>query len=148
MHDSVSIDEGASIGPLCTVGPGVIVGLGTKLQAHSVVHSNTILGDGCNIHSFASVGGDPQDLKYAGGATWLLLGEKCTIREHSTLNRGTEIAGGFTTLGNGCLVMSGVHIGHDCRVRRLVLFQRMQMTPCALCVDAGKAPDTTKNHGP
>jgi UDP-N-acetylglucosamine acyltransferase len=116
VHDSVAIDANSSIGPMCFVGPGVILGSGVRLQSHVVVHSNTVVGDECSIHAFACVGGDPQDLKYRGGDSWLLLGEKCTVREHATLNRGTELGGRFTTLGKSCLVMSSVHVGHDCQV--------------------------------
>lgn len=68
------------------------------------------------VHPFACIGGDPQDLKYRGGDSWLVLGGACTVREHSTINRGTEDGGGITCVGSRCLIMSSAHVGHDCQL--------------------------------
>jgi UDP-N-acetylglucosamine acyltransferase len=108
------IDDDVEIGPYCVVGPGVKIGKGTKLKSHVVVHGRTTLGVGNTIFSFASVGSAPQDLKYKGEPSELLIGDRNTIREYVSLNPGTTGGGMVTRVGNGNLLMMYCHIAHDC----------------------------------
>ena len=122
IHRSAVIEEGARIGagcvlgPFCVVGPEVVLGEGVELRSHTVVTGRTEIGAGSIVFPFACVGEVPQDLKYAGEATRLVIGARCRIREGATLNPGTEGGGGVTQVGDDCLFMTGAHVGHDVRV--------------------------------
>lgn len=122
IHCSAVIEEGARIGagcvvgPFCVVGPEVVLGEGVELRSHAVVTGRTEIGAGSIVFPFACVGEVPQDLKYAGEATRLVIGARCRIREGATLNPGTEGGGGVTQVGDDCLFMTGAHVGHDVRV--------------------------------
>ncbi|NVK35085.1 MAG: acyl-ACP--UDP-N-acetylglucosamine O-acyltransferase [Rhodobacteraceae bacterium] len=116
VEDGASVGEGSVIGPYCIVGPNVVLGKGVKLEAHVVVTGHTSVGAGTHIFPFASIGHKPQDLKFAGEITKLEIGENNQIREHVTMNPGTEHGGGLTKVGNNCLFMMGAHVGHDCLV--------------------------------
>jgi UDP-N-acetylglucosamine acyltransferase len=87
-----------------------------ELFSHAVVAGRTTIGPGTRIWPFASVGHQPQDLKYRGEPSRLEIGANCMIREHATLNPGTEGGGMVTRVGDGCLFMMGSHVGHDCQV--------------------------------
>ena len=127
VHPSAVIEDGAVVGPDCSIGAFAVVGpdvkLGTKvkLHSHAVVHGLTEIGDETEVFPFASLGHAPQDLKYAGERTQLIIGKRNTIREHVTMNPGTEGGGGITRIGDGGLYMMGVHIGHDCVVGNSVI---------------------------
>lgn len=128
IHATALIEEGAVIGPECrigafaVVGPDVVLGRGVELRHHAVVTGWTEVGEGSVIWPFASVGGEPQDLKYRGERTRLVVGKRCRIREGATLNTGTEGGGGLTQIGDDVLMMTGAHIGHDAIVgNRVVL---------------------------
>lgn len=110
------IDPSAEIGPFCVVGPRVKIGAGTQLLSHVVVDNDTHLGERNVVHSFAVVGGRPQDLKFKGEPARLLVGNDNVIREGVTLNIGT--AGGHmeTRIGSGNLLMAYSHVAHDCVV--------------------------------
>lgn len=120
IHQTAIVDERAEIegdveiGPYCVVGPGVKLGKGTKLKSHVVVQGRTSLGEGNTIFSFASVGSVPQDLKYKGEPSELLIGDRNTIREYVSLNPGTKGGGMLTRVGNENLLMMYCHIAHDC----------------------------------
>lgn len=122
VHPTAIVEDGAVIGQDVTVGPFSLVGSevrladGVELVSHVVVTGRTTIGPGTRIYPFASIGHKPQDLKYAGEPSRLEIGAGTTIREHVTINPGTEGGGMTTTVGNQCLLMIGVHIGHDCRV--------------------------------
>jgi UDP-N-acetylglucosamine acyltransferase len=103
----------AEIGPWCSVGPRVKIGKGTRLLSHVVVDGDTQLGEDNLIHPFAVVGGMPQDLKYKGERTRLVVGNRNTIRESVTLNIGTEGGGGVSRVGDDNLLMAYCHLGHD-----------------------------------
>ncbi len=107
------IDPSVEIGPWCTVGPRVRIGKGTKLLSHVVVDGDTQVGQDNVIHPFAVVGGVPQDLKYKGERTRLVVGDRNLIRESVTLNLGTEGGGGVSRVGNDNLIMAYSHLGHD-----------------------------------
>lgn len=122
IHPTAVIDPGAqighgvSIGPFCVVGPNVKIGDGCVLKSHVVIDGHTTLGQGVIVYPFASIGGAPQDLKYAGEPTELIIGENTVIREHVTMNPGTVQGAGKTVVGRHCLFMMGAHVAHDCVV--------------------------------
>jgi len=113
IDPGVVLGSDVTIGPYCVIGPGVVIGEGTTLGAHVVIERDTTIGSGCRIHSGAVVGGDPQDLKYRGEPSRLVIGDRTVIREFVTLNRGTD-ARGVTQIGADCLLMAYAHVAHDC----------------------------------
>lgn len=122
IHDTAIVESGAQIGdgvrigPYCEVGPEVEIGDGAVLEAHAVVTGRTKLGPDTYIYPFASVGHRPQDLKYAGEPSELIIGEGTIIREHATLNPGTAGGEMQTQVGSHCMIMVGSHVAHDCRI--------------------------------
>lgn len=128
VHPSALVEDGAvigpdcQIGPFCTVGAEVALGRGVVLKSHVVVTGWTEVGDETVIFPFASVGEIPQDLKFKGERTRLIIGKRNRIREGATLNTGTEGGGGVTRIGDDNLLMTGAHIGHDAQLgNRIVL---------------------------
>ncbi len=116
VESGAQIGEGVRIGPYCEVGPEVEIGDGAVLEAHAVVAGRTKLGPNTHIYPFASVGHRPQDLKYAGEPSELIIGEGTIIREHATLNPGTAGGEMQTRVGSNCMIMIGSHVAHDCRI--------------------------------
>ncbi len=116
VADGAHLADEVTIGPYCTVGPEVTLEAGVELVSHVVVTGETRIGAGTRVWPFASLGHQPQDLKYGGEATSLAIGPRVIIREHVTINRGTAGGGGATRLGAGCVVMAGCHVAHDCRL--------------------------------
>ena len=116
IESGAVIGPEASIGPYCVIGPNVTIGEGCRLLAHVHVTGHTTIGPRTVIHPFASLGTSPQSVKYRGGPTRLVVGAACDIREHVTMNLGTEDAGGLTTVGDRGFFMVGSHVGHDCHV--------------------------------
>jgi UDP-N-acetylglucosamine acyltransferase len=114
VHPDAQIHPTAHIGPFCTVGPHVQIGADTKLISHVVVQNRTLLGARNVVHPFVSLGGPPQDLKYRGEPSRLVLGDDNVVREGATLNIGTEAGQMQTHVGNGCLLMAYAHVAHDC----------------------------------
>jgi UDP-N-acetylglucosamine acyltransferase len=104
------------VGPFCTIGPEVVLGEGCNLVSHVVLDGRTRIGAGNTFFSFCAIGAPPQDLKYGGEPTETVLGDNNTIRESVTISRGTIGGGGVTRVGSNNLLMTGVHIGHDCLV--------------------------------
>jgi UDP-N-acetylglucosamine acyltransferase len=115
------IGAGARIGPFVTIGPDVTLGPGVVVKSHAVVTGWTDVGADTVIFPFACVGEVPQDLKYAGERTRLIVGARCRIREGATLNTGTAGGGGVTTVGDDCLLMTGAHVGHDATLGNRVI---------------------------
>ncbi len=115
------IGEGCEIGPFCLVGPQVRLGRGVQLKSHVVVTGDTEIGDNTVIFSFAVIGEIPQDLKYAGEKTRLIIGARNRIREHVTMNVGTKGGGGVTRVGDDGLFMAGCHVAHDAQVGNRVI---------------------------
>ncbi|MDP4892098.1 acyl-ACP--UDP-N-acetylglucosamine O-acyltransferase [Cypionkella sp.] len=119
IHPSAVVEPGAVIGAGCQIGPFVLIGPevrlaeGVEVKSHAVVTGWTEIGAGTVIFPFACVGEVPQDLKYAGERTRLIVGARCRIREGATLNTGTAGGGGVTRVGDDCLLMTGAHVGHD-----------------------------------
>ena len=116
VEPRAALGEAVSIGPYCVVGAEAELGDGVTLLSHVVVAGRTRIGARTRVWPFASLGHDPQDLKYAGEASRLEIGPDCMIREHVTANPGTEGGGMVTSIGAGCLLMVGAHVGHDCRI--------------------------------
>ena len=122
IHPLASVDPRADlapdveIGPFCVVGPHVTLGPGCRLLPHATVVGHTVAGSDNTFHSFCVVGGDPQDKKFAGEETHLILGDGNEIREHVTIHTGTSTGGGTTRVGDHNLIMVGAHIGHDATV--------------------------------
>ena len=122
IHSSSVIDRKAKIGtnvkigPFCYIGPKVQIKDNVELVSNVHVEGNTIIGKGTKIFPFASIGTQPQDLKYKGENNILEIGEENIIREYVTINPGTEGGGGKTVIGNKCLFMISSHIAHDCHV--------------------------------
>jgi UDP-N-acetylglucosamine acyltransferase len=110
------LGEGVEIGPYCLVGPQVELKDGVRLIGHVSVTGVTTLGEGTVVYPFASLGTPPQSVHYHGGPTQLVVGAGCELREHVTMNTGTEDGGGITSLGDRCFLMVGAHVGHDCHV--------------------------------
>jgi len=111
-----TLAEDVSIGPYCVVGDEVVLGAGVTLIAHIVVDGRTTIGEKTRIFPFASIGLEPQDLKYRGEKSRLVIGRHNTIREHVTMNPGTEGGGMVTRIGDHGLFMVGVHVAHDCQI--------------------------------
>ncbi len=116
VEDGATIGAGATVGPFCTVGAEVSLAEGVELVSHVAVAGVTSVGARTKIYPFASIGHQPQDLKFRGERTELQIGEDNQIREHVTMNPGTEGGGALTRVGSRCLFMMGAHIGHDCMV--------------------------------
>ena len=114
IDSKAKISTNVEIGPYATIGPNVEIEKNTLIQSHVNITGNTTIGKGNKLYSFASIGSDPQDLKYKGEETTLLIGDNNTIREHVTINTGTVQGGGLTKIGNNNLIMIGAHIAHDC----------------------------------
>ena len=116
IHQDAKISSSADIGPYVVIGPNVSIGNNVVIHSHVNISGNTLIGDGCKIFPFASIGNDPQDLKYKGEKTKLIIGQNNTIREYVTINPGTEGGGGVKTIGNNCLFMISSHVAHDCKI--------------------------------
>lgn len=121
IDPAAQIGHGVSIGPYCIVGPDVVLEDNVTLKAHVFVDGVTRIGAGTTIYPFASIGSAPQDLKYRGEKSELIIGKNCTIREHVTMNPGTESAAMKTIVGDNGLFMVGVHVAHDCVVGNNVI---------------------------
>jgi len=133
VHPTAIVDpgarlgEGVEIGPYCVVGPHVELGKDVGLLSHVVVEGHTQLGARVRVFPFASIGHQPQDLKYKGEPSTLDVGSDCLIREGVTMNPGTEGGGMRTTVGNACAFLANSHVGHDCHVGNNVIFSNNVM---------------------
>lgn len=127
IHPTAIIDPAAElgsnvkIGPFCVVGADVRLGDGVELVSHAVVAGHTSVGAETRIFPFSSIGHQPQDLKFRGEVSSLEIGERNVIREHVTMNPGTEGGGLLTKIGNDCLFMVGAHVAHDCLIGNNVI---------------------------
>ena len=127
IHSTAIVEAGAELGATTTVGPYAIIGAGVKLadgvkvHGHVVIGGQTAIGEGCEIFPFASVGLPPQDKKYRGELSRLEIGKNCVIREHVTINPGTEGGGLLTRIGDECLLLVGAHVAHDCLIGNHVI---------------------------
>ena len=122
VSDRARLHEEVSIGPYSIVGPDVEIGPGTRVESHVVLKGPCVIGRDNHIFQFASIGDDPQDKKYAGEPTRLVIGDRNTIREYCTINRGTVQDAGVTRVGNDNWIMAYVHIAHDCVIGDQTIF--------------------------
>lgn len=128
IHSTAVIDPKAElasdvvVGPYAVIGPNVTIGAGTEIGSHTVIEGHTSLGEGNRIGHFAAIGGNPQDMKYKGEPTRLVIGDRNTIREFVTIHTGTTQDGGLTSMGNDNWIMAYVHIAHDCHVSNNTVF--------------------------
>jgi UDP-N-acetylglucosamine acyltransferase len=116
------IGESVEIGPYCLIGPQVELARGVRLLGHVNITGVTAIGEGTVVYPFSSLGTPPQSVRYHGGATRLVIGARCELRESVTMNTGTEEGGGITRVGDRCSFMVGSHVGHDCEVGDDVTF--------------------------
>lgn len=116
VEDGAKLGAGVRIGPFCHVGPQVELAEGVELVAQCAVHGRTTVGARTRIFPFASIGHQPQDLKFHGEPSTLSIGADCLIREGVTINPGTEAGGLRTTIGNRCAFLANSHVGHDCHL--------------------------------
>lgn len=114
VDSSAELAEGVSVGPYSIIHGQVVVGCDTEIGPHVVIKEYTTIGDRCRIFQFAALGEIPQDLKFVGERSHLVIGDDNTIREFSTMHRGTAGGGGITRVGNGNLFMAYTHVAHDC----------------------------------
>lgn len=110
------LGAGVTIGPYSTIGDQVALGDGTTVGAHVVIEGGAQVGRNCRIFSHAVLGSEPQDLKFRGEKSMLIVGDGTVIREFATLNRATSGGGGKTVVGRGCLIMAYAHVAHDCHL--------------------------------
>jgi UDP-N-acetylglucosamine acyltransferase len=127
IEAGATLGEGVKIGPYCVVGSEAVLGDGVELVSHVVVAGRTTIGARTRIFPFASIGHQPQDLKYKGEPSKLTIGGECIIREGVTINPGTEGGGMETTVGDRCAFLANSHVGHDCRVGNSVVFSNNVM---------------------
>ena len=120
INKSAKVHSSVKIGPYTIIGPNVEIGENTEVQSHVSITGNTKIGKGNKIYPFVSIN-DPQDLKYNGEDTSLIIGDDNKIREYVTINPGTVGGGGKTVIGNNCLFMISSHIAHDCYVGNNVI---------------------------
>jgi UDP-N-acetylglucosamine acyltransferase len=115
VDESAELGKGVVVGPYSIIGPGVTIGARTRIGPHVLIERDTTVGEECAISNGAVLGTDPQDLKYLGEPTRLVVGDRTVIREYATLNRGTA-ALGYTSVGSDCMLMAYTHVAHDCQL--------------------------------
>ncbi len=116
VDPQAQLDEGVEIGPYSVIGANVRIGRGTKVGAHCVFEGFTTIGEECQFFTGAVIGSIPQDLKYQGEKSELIIGDRNRIREYVTINPGTKGGVGKTVIGSDCLLMAYAHVAHDCQV--------------------------------
>ena len=127
IHNDAKIADDVIIGPYCVIDKNVEIDSGTVINSNVQILNGTKIGKNNRIHSNSVIGGDPQDLKFKGEKSELIIGDNNTIREFCTLNRGTEHSG-KTVIGSNCLLMAYVHVAHDCIVEdKVILANAVQL---------------------
>jgi len=143
IHPTAIVDprarvaEGVEVGPYAIIGPDVRIGSGTRIGAHVVLEGDTTLGADNEIFTGAVIGSIPQDLKYAGEKSVLIIGDRNRIREYVTINPGTKGGGGKTVLGSDCLLMAYSHVAHDCVVGNRVVIANSAALAGHILVEEG-----------
>ena len=121
VNSNAEIDKSVIIGPYSIIGPNVKISQGTELKSNVIIDGHTSIGKSCKIYPFSVLGNPPQDLKFGGEKSDLIIGDNNIIREHVTMNPGTRGGGLVTKVGNNCLVMIGAHVAHDCIIGNNVI---------------------------
>lgn len=122
VDPAASLDASVSVGPYTIIGPHVTIGAGSTVGSHCTIEGHTSIGFNNHIHSYSSLGAAPQDKKYAGEPTCLVMGDGNTVREFCTFNAGTVNGGGVTRVGHDNLFMAYVHLAHDCQIGSHTIF--------------------------
>lgn len=125
VHPGARLGAGVSVGAFSVIGEHVAIGEGTWIGPHVVVEGHTRIGRNNRIFQFSSIGGEPQDKKYAGEPTGVEIGDGNTLREYVTINRGTAQDAGTTRLGSDNWIMAYVHLAHDCQVGSHTIFANL-----------------------
>ena len=121
IDNKAKVSSSVNIGPYSVIGPNVEIGEDVIIHSHVNISGNTIIGSGNKIYPFASIGNDPQDLKYNREKTKLIIGKNNKIREYVTIHPGTEGGGKLTKIGDNCLFMISSHVAHDCFIGNNVI---------------------------
>jgi len=116
VHPKAELDSSVEVGPYSVIGERVCIGANTVLHNHVTILGPATIGAHNTVYPYAVLGAEPQDLKYRGYETDLVIGDRNRIREHATIHRGTELGGGRTIIGSDTLIMVGVHVAHDCTI--------------------------------
>ncbi|MFW6032997.1 MAG: acyl-ACP--UDP-N-acetylglucosamine O-acyltransferase, partial [Phycisphaeraceae bacterium] len=136
IEPGAELADDVVVGPFCHVGPKVKIGPGTRLVSHIAIHGRTTIGSGNTIWPHTLLGGDPQDLKFAGEDSELIIGDHNDIRENVTIHRGTAVGGNVTRVGDHNLIMAYVHVGHDCLIgSHIVIANAVQLAGHILIED-------------
>jgi len=122
VDPAAQLDASVTVGPYTLIGPNVVIGAGSTVGSHCTIEGHTTIGQNNHIHSYSSLGAAPQDKKYAGEPTRLVIGNGNTIREFCTFNAGTVNGGGVTQVGDDNLFMAYVHLAHDCQIGSHTIF--------------------------
>lgn len=142
VDPAANVGAGVTVGPFCLVGPDVTLADEVVLTSHVVVTGRTTIGARTKVYPFASLGHAPQDLKYRGEPSELRIGTDTVIREHVTMNTGTEGGGLLTAVGDRCLIMVGAHVAHDCLIGNNVI-----LVNNATLGDTSGSPTTPSSAG-
>lgn len=146
VDSRADVDPTALIGPFAIVGPGVTIGADTEIAARATVERNARIGRGCYVGVGSVIGGDPQDRKYRDEVTWVSIGDGTVVREYATINRGTA-ASGLTQVGQNALIMSYVHVAHDCVIGDdVVLANAVQLAGHVHIADHAQLGGSTPVH--
>ena len=121
ISKKAEISSNVTIGPFCSIGPNVKIEKDCLLLSHVTIQGDTTIGKKCEFYPFSVIGMNPQDLKYKGEKTKLKIGDKNIFREHCSVHIGTDNGGGITKIGNDNLIMSSVHVAHDCQIGNNVI---------------------------
>lgn len=116
ISDDVKLGDNVEIGPYSVLEGAISIGDNAQIKSHVSIAGNTTIGSGLKAYPFASIGHDPQDLKYNGEDTKLVIGDNCIVREGVTINPGTVTGSSVTTIGNGCALLANSHVAHDCEL--------------------------------
>ena len=122
VHDGAQIGKNVSIAPFAVIGEHVKIAAGCTIGPHVVIDGWTEIGESCEFSAGVSIGSPPQDLKYQGEETHVVIGSRNAFREYVTVNRGTVGGGGLTSIGDDCFLMAYAHVAHDCRLGNYVIF--------------------------
>lgn len=115
IEDGAQLGAGVRVGPYAVIESDTIIGERTEIRAHACIKRFTTIGADCRVHEGALIGGEPQDLAFAGGDSRVRIGDRCTLREGVTIHRGTQ-AGSETIIGADCYLMAYAHVAHNCRL--------------------------------
>ncbi|MBF0475911.1 MAG: acyl-ACP--UDP-N-acetylglucosamine O-acyltransferase [Deltaproteobacteria bacterium] len=121
VDPKAELGQGVKVGPFAIIERDVVIGADSEIGAYARIDSYTTMGRGCRIFPYASIGSAPQDLKFKGEKSELIIGDGTAIREYATVNRGTEAGGGVTRIGENCFLMAYTHVAHDCLLGKNVI---------------------------